>query len=91
MFHFVPGVPRENGTLYRRGYTNLRSASSKAAAACGWRRVRDEMIVCLCRTHVNLMFLPFNIWQKAGYDTYKRKKCAYFKNIIDAGAVCQFT
>lgn len=43
MFHFVPGVPRENGTLYRRGYTNLRFASSKAAAACGWRVVWGEV------------------------------------------------
>jgi hypothetical protein len=61
MFLFVPGVPRENGTLYRRGYTNLGFASSKAAAACGWRVVWSEATVCLCRIHVNVI-LSLTSW-----------------------------
>jgi len=35
MFHFVPGVPRKNGTLCRRESTNLRFASSKATTVRG--------------------------------------------------------
>ncbi|MDB5090835.1 MAG: hypothetical protein JWR09_4829 [Mucilaginibacter sp.] len=54
MFHSVPPVPRKNGTLCRRGHTNVRFAPFKATTARGWRRVQGEVTVCLCRIHIKL-------------------------------------
>jgi hypothetical protein len=53
MFHSVPGVP----PVKMERFAGVDTQTCASPQRC-WKRVLDEVTVCLCRTHVNLVSCP---------------------------------